>query len=113
MYKKVHEISRRWARYRLSLQGGITIPKNFLIPKFIYVVLVLDSTYENINKMIPSFINTGSTLTPGNGNSSRYPIQTQIGRRFELYRYPELGSVHLYLKLNVLVLVLSIKRYHL
>ena len=36
-FKKVHEISRRWARYRLSLKGRITIAKTFLLPQFTYV----------------------------------------------------------------------------
>ena len=70
-FKKVHKISRRWARYRLSLKDSITIAKTFLLPQFIYVASVLDpndSTYETINKMIRSFVNTGSTLTPSKGN---------------------------------------------
>ena len=32
-FKKVHEISRRWARYRLLLKGCITIAKTFLLPQ--------------------------------------------------------------------------------
>ena len=42
-----------------------------MLPQFIYVASVLDpdkSTYENNNKMTDSFVNTGSTLTPGKGN---------------------------------------------
>ena len=31
-FKKVHEIGRRWARYRLLLKGCITIAKTFLLP---------------------------------------------------------------------------------
>ena len=45
--------------------------KTFLPPKFIYVASVLDpsdSTYEKINKIICSFVNTGSTLTRGKRN---------------------------------------------
>ena len=41
------------------------------MPQFIYVASVLyhsDSNNETINKMILSFVNTGSTLTPGKGN---------------------------------------------
>ena len=70
-FKKVHEISRRWARYRLSLKGRITIVKTFLLPQLVHVTSVLDhndNTYETINKMIWSFVNTGSTLTPRKGN---------------------------------------------
>ena len=58
-------------RYRLSLKGCITIAKTFLLPKFTYVALVLDpsaSTYDTINRMLRSFVNTGSTLTLGKGN---------------------------------------------
>ena len=40
--KKVHEIDRKWARYRLSLKGRITIAKTFLLPQFTYVASVLD-----------------------------------------------------------------------
>ena len=69
-YKKVYEISREWAPYRLSLKCRITIAKTFLLPQFIYVASVLDlnnSTYANIDKMICSLVNTGSTLTSGKG----------------------------------------------
>ena len=31
-FKKVHEISRRWARYRLSLKGRTTSAKAILLP---------------------------------------------------------------------------------
>ena len=61
-YKKVPEISRRWTRYRLSLKGRITIDKTFLLPQFIYIASILDPNeinYENVNKMIRSFVNTG------------------------------------------------------
>ena len=67
-YRKVHKIGRRWARYRLSLKGRITIAKTLLLPQFMYVATVLhtnDRTYDKIDKIIRSFINTGSTLTPG------------------------------------------------
>ena len=53
-YKKVHEISRRWARYRFSLKGRITIALTFLLPQFIYVASVLDpndSTNDKINRL--------------------------------------------------------------
>ena len=67
--KKVHEIRRRWARYGLSLKGLLTIAKAFLLPQFGYVASVPNdpnnSTNEKINKMIRSFVNTGSTYTPG------------------------------------------------
>ena len=62
---------QRWARYRLSLKGRITIAKTFLLPKFTYVASVLDpspSTYDTINRMMRSFVNTGSTLSLGRGN---------------------------------------------
>ena len=36
-FKKVHEISRRWARCRLLLKGRITIAKTFLLLQFTYV----------------------------------------------------------------------------
>ena len=61
-FKKVHEIGRKWARYRLSLKGRITIAETFLLPQFTYVASVLDpspSTYDTINKMMRSFVNTG------------------------------------------------------
>ena len=48
-FKKVHEICRHWARYRLSCKGSITTAKAFLLPRFTYIALVLDpstSTYE-------------------------------------------------------------------
>ena len=63
-FKKVHEIGRKWARYRLSLKGCITIAKTFLLPQFTYIASVLDpspSTYDTINKMMRSFVNTGSS----------------------------------------------------
>ena len=70
-FKKVHEIGRKWARYRLSLKGRITIAKTFFLPQFTYVASVLDpstSTYDTINRMLRSFVNTGSTRTLGKGN---------------------------------------------
>ena len=70
-FKKVHEIGRKWARYRLSLKGRITIAKTFLLPQFTYVASVLDpspNTYETIYKMIRSFVTTGSTTPLGKGN---------------------------------------------
>ena len=70
-FKKVHEIGRKWARYRLSLKGRITIAKTFLLPQFTYVASVMDpspNTYEVINKMLRSFVNTGSTIPLGKGN---------------------------------------------
>ena len=48
-FKKVHEISRRWTRYRFSLKGRITIAKTFLLLQLTYVASVLDpspSTYD-------------------------------------------------------------------
>ena len=70
-FKKVHEISRKWARYRLSLRGCIPIAKTFHLHQFTYVASVLDpsaSTINTINSMLRSFVNTGSTLTLGKGN---------------------------------------------
>ena len=70
-FKKVHEIGRKLARYRLSLKGHITIAKTFLSPQFTYVASVLDpspSTYNTIIRMLRSFVNTGSTLPLGKGN---------------------------------------------
>ena len=58
-------------RYRLSLKGRITIAKTFLLPQFTYVASVLDPsphTYDVINKMLRSFVNTGSTIPLGKGN---------------------------------------------
>ena len=49
----------------------IAIAKTFLLPQFTYVASVLDpspSTYDTINKMMRSFVNTGSTLPLGKGN---------------------------------------------
>ena len=67
-YKKcfecVHSISRKWARYQLSLKGRITIAKTFMLPQFTYIASVLDlsdSTYDEITKIIGLFINTGTT----------------------------------------------------
>ena len=51
-YQKIHEISRKWARNRLSLKGRITIAKVFLLPQFVYIASVLDPnecTYKQIN----------------------------------------------------------------
>ena len=70
-FKKVHEIGRRWVRYRLSIKGHITIAKTFLLPQFTYAASVLDpsaSTYDTINRMLRSFVNTGSTLILGKVN---------------------------------------------
>ena len=70
-YQKIHEISRKWTRYRLSLKGRITIAKVFLLPQFVYIASVLDpddKTYEQINRYIRTFVNTGSTLASGTRN---------------------------------------------
>ena len=51
--------------------GRITIANIFLLPQFTYVASVLDpsaSTYDNIKRMLRSFVNTGSTLTLGKEN---------------------------------------------
>ena len=53
-FKKIHEISRLWARYRLSLKGRIVIARTFF--------------YDTINRMMRSFVNTGSTLTLRKGS---------------------------------------------
>ena len=69
--KKNNEISRNWARYRLSLKGRITITKVFLFPQFVYNASVLDpseGTYEQINRYIRNFVNSGSTLASGDRN---------------------------------------------
>ena len=61
--KKVHEISRRWARYRFLLKGRITIAKTLLLPQFTYVVSVLDpsaSKNDTINRMLRIFVNSHS-----------------------------------------------------
>ena len=53
-----------WARYQLSLKGWITITKTFTLPQFTYIASVLDpttSTYDEINRIIGLFINTGTT----------------------------------------------------
>ena len=55
----------------------ITIAKTFLLPQFIYVASVLDPSegiYDTINMFIRSFVNTGSTLTSGNGNGIKQNI---------------------------------------
>ena len=55
----------------LSLKDHITIAKIFLLPQLTYVTSVLDpstNTYDTINRMMRSFVNTGSTLTLGKGN---------------------------------------------
>ena len=45
-YKKcfqcVHAISRKWARYQLSLKGQITTAKIFMLPQFTYIASVLN-----------------------------------------------------------------------
>ena len=89
-FKMVHEISRRWARYRISLKGRITIAKTFLFPQFIYVASVMepnDSTYETINKMIGSFINAYSWERKL--DSPGHPLRLQMGWRVEFHRCPE------------------------
>ena len=58
-FKKVREISSKWARFRLSLKGYITITKTFLLPQFTYIALVLDpsaSIYDTINRIM-NFVN--------------------------------------------------------
>ena len=72
-FKKVHKIIRRWAKYRLSLKGRITITKTFFLPQFTYIASVLDpctSTYGTINRMLRSFVNTDSTLLLGKETGS-------------------------------------------
>ena len=63
-FERVHAVSRKWARYQLSLKGRITIAKTFMLPQFTYIASVLDltnSTYDEINKIIGLFINTGTS----------------------------------------------------
>ena len=63
-YKKMHGISRKWARYQLSIKGHMAIAKTFLLPQFTYSASVLDpsyKTYENISHFIGNFIDTGTT----------------------------------------------------
>ena len=65
------------ARYRLSLKVQITIAKMFLLPQFTYVASVLDpsaSTYDTINRILRSFVNTGSTLTLSKGKWIHHDI---------------------------------------
>ena len=63
-YEKVHGISRKLARYQLSLKGCMAIAKTFLLPQFTYIASVLDptdKTYETINNFNRNYINTGTT----------------------------------------------------
>ena len=53
------------------MKGRITIAKVFLLPQFVHIASVLDpseGTYEQINRYIRNFVNTGSTLASGNRN---------------------------------------------
>ena len=62
--ERVHAFSRKRARYQHSLKGRITIAKTFMLPQFTYIASVLDpttSTYDEINRIIGLFINTGTT----------------------------------------------------
>ena len=50
-FERVHAISRKWARYQLSLKGRVTIAKTFMLPQFTYIASVLDPsafTYDEI-----------------------------------------------------------------
>ena len=56
---------------------GITIAETFLLPQFTYVASVLDpspSAYDTINRMLRSFVNTGSSLNLGTGNWIQHDI---------------------------------------
>ena len=56
---------------------GITIAETFLLPQFTYVASVLDpspSAYDTINRMLRSFVNTGSSLNLGKGNWIQHDI---------------------------------------
>lgn len=67
----MHEISKKKARFKLSLKDRITIAKNFLLPQFTYLASVVDlddKMYENINRCLCNFGNTGSTKTHSNKN---------------------------------------------
>ena len=64
LYEKMYGISRKWARYQLSLKGRMTIAKTFLLPQFTYIALVLDpsdKSYKTINNFIRNFVNTSTT----------------------------------------------------
>ena len=53
-FERGHAISRKWARYPLSLKGRITIAKTFYA-QFTYIASILDpsdSTYDEIKKII-------------------------------------------------------------
>ena len=53
------------------LNPSLTIAKVFLLPQFVYIATVLDpseGTYEQINRYIRNFVNTGSTLASGDRN---------------------------------------------
>ena len=63
--------------------------KTFLVPQFTYVAMVLDpstNTYDIINRMLRSFVNTGSTITLGKGNwihqDNLYAPKSEEGRNF-------------------------------
>ena len=67
----MHEISWKWARYKLSLKGSITTTKTFLLPQSIYLASVVetkDNIYEKINMCLHDYVNTGSTKIKGNKN---------------------------------------------
>ena len=55
-YKKCFEcvlaISRKWARYQLSLKGRITIAKTFMLPQFTYIASVLTRRIPPMIKLI-------------------------------------------------------------
>ena len=60
----MHWISRKWARYQLSLKGRIMITKTFLLPQFTYIASVQepwDKTCKIINRFTRNFVNTGTT----------------------------------------------------
>ena len=55
----------------LKLNQNKTCSQAFLLPQFVYIASVLDpneGTYEQINRFIRNFVNTGSTLASGNRN---------------------------------------------
>ena len=54
-FERVHAISRKWARYQLSVRSSIMIAKTFMLPQFSTIASVLDlsdSTYDDINNKI-------------------------------------------------------------
>jgi len=66
-FKRVHAISRKWARYQLSLKGRITIAKTFMLTQFAYIALVLEpstSTYDEIDRIIEAFLSTQEPPNP-------------------------------------------------